>query len=103
MSSRLKYWVILLKVYFSFFYLILIIPSSLRCRQDQFAVYIFLTYCQLTAETISEALKGGGEGRGEGERGSLFISNIFDWAGGGLIERWACLIWGFYDIASSNN
>ena len=48
-------------------YRILIIPSSLRCRQDQFAVYIFLAYCQLTAETLSEALKGGGGGGGEGE------------------------------------
>ena len=67
MSSRLKYWVILLKVYFFFFYLILIIPSSLRCRQDQFAVYIFLAYCQLIAETLSEALKGGGGVGGEGE------------------------------------
>ena len=67
LSSRLKYCVILLKVYFLFFYLILIIPSSLRCRQDQFAVYIFLAYCQLTEETLSEALKGGGGGGGEGE------------------------------------
>ena len=33
---------------------------------------------------------------GVGERGSLFISNMFDGGGGGgLIERWACLIWGF--------
>ena len=67
MSSKLKYRVIVLKVYFSFFYLILIIPSSLRYRQDQFAVYIFLAYCQLTAETLSEALKGGGGDGGEGE------------------------------------
>ena len=35
---------------------------------------------------------------GLGERGNLSISSIstmFDGGGGGLIERWACLIWGF--------
>ena len=37
-------------------------------------------------------------GGGGGGQGELFISNTFDggWrGGGGLIERWACLIWGF--------
>ena len=48
----------------------MIIPSSLRCRQDQFAVYIFLAYCQLIAETLSEALKGGGGGW---ERGVAYL------------------------------
>ena len=34
---------------------------------------------------------------GAGGEGSLSISTMFDegGGGGGLIERWACLIWGF--------
>ena len=70
----------MLKVYFSFFYLILIIPSPLRCRQDQFAVYIFLAYCQLIAETLSEALKGGGGGW---ERGVAYLFQTCLMGGGG--------------------
>ena len=73
----------LLEVYFLFFYLILIIPSSLRCRRDQFAVYIFLAYCQLTAETLSEALKGGGGGWGR-RWAYLFQPCLMEGGGGRL-------------------
>ena len=85
LSSRLKYWVLYWKYIFRFSIWFWLFLHRFVAVRISFAVYIFLAYCQLTAETLSEALKGGGGGWG---RGVAYLFHLFQpclmGGGGGL-------------------